>query len=309
MKMPQNITGPNGPFASVSNSTGQWVATITWTDLQGTSTAGQQVFGQVGYNTDPNNLNNGVTDNGQNYSDNPPTTHSIQITGLTAGTTYYFNVSTLDSNGNTLAQSATSSFVTAVQQVTGAPTATSSSPTAETMTWQANVAGIGKVLLGTSATSMTTAFTDGVNSFSHTVQATPLQPGTQYYFVAQNLDNNGNVLAQSAMTNFNTPPANVQVNLTQPLANPWIVGPGTPSTLSVLVVAATGGKPQAGITVNFKIVLHLGGNGQIIGTGSAVSDATGHASVQFIGKAPEIATIEATSANSNSHLLIPVVIR
>jgi hypothetical protein len=88
-----------------------------------------------------------------------------------------------------------------------------------------------------------------------------------------------------------------------------IAAPGTPSTLSVLVVAAKGGKPQAGITVNFKIVLHLGGNGQIVGIGSAVSDATGRASVQFIGKSAEIATVEATSANSNSHVLIPVVIR
>jgi hypothetical protein len=307
--MAQNITGSNGPFANVSNATGQWVATITWTDPQGTGTVGQQVFAQVDYNTDPNNLGNSVTDNGQTYSDNPPTTHSMQLTGLTAGVTYYYQASTLDSNGNTIGEAATSSFVVAPQQVTGTPTAASSSPTAATITWQANVAGMGKAMLGTSATGMTTAFTDGVNAFSHTVTASPLQPGTQYYFITQNLDNKGNVLAQSATATFNTPPANVQVNLTQPLANPWIVGSGTPSTLSVLVVAATGGKPQAGITVNFKIVLHLGGNGQIIGTGSAVSDATGHASVQFIGKTPEIATIEATSSNSNSHVLIPVVIR
>lgn len=306
--MPQNITGSNGPFASVSNSTGQWIATITWTDPQGTSTAGQQVFGQVLYNTDPNNLNNGLTDNGQNYSDTPPTTHSIQLTGLTAGATYYFNVSALDSNGNTLAQSVNTSFVAAVQQVMGTPTTASSSPTATTITWQANVAGMGKIMLGTSATAMTTAFTDGVNAFSHTVQASPLQPGTQYYFAAQNLDNQGHVLAQSATATFNTPPVNVQVDLTQPKASPLITASGKPSTLSVLVVAATGGKPQAGITVNFKIVLHLGGSGQIVGTGSAVSDATGHASVQFLGKSAEIATVEATSVNSNSHVLIPVVI-
>ncbi len=307
--MPQNITGSNGPFASVSNSTGQWVATITWTDPQGTSTVGQQVFAQINYNTDPNNLSNSVTDNGQNYSDNPPTTHSMQLTGLTAGATYYYQASTLDSNGNTIGEAAISSFVVATQQVTGTPSATSSSPTAATITWQANVAGMGKVMLGTGVTSMNTTFTDGVNAFSHTVQATPLQPGTQYYFCTQNLDNNGNVLAQSATATFNTPPANVQVDLTQPQANPLIVAPGTPSTLSVLVVAAKGGKPQAGITVNFKIVLHLGGNGQIVGIGSAVSDATGRASVQFLGKSAEIATVEATSANSNSHLLIPVVIR
>lgn len=302
--MPQNIAGANGPFANVSNSTGQWIATINWTDPTGTSPAGQQVYGQVMYGTDPNNLSTNLTDNGQNYSDNPPTTHSMQITGLTSGTTYYYNVSALDSNGNVLAQSATSSFVAAPQQVVGAPQATTSGPTAASINWQANVAGMGQVMMGVSPTALGTACADGVNSFSHTVQANALQAGTQYYYLCNNLDGQGNILAQSAVASFTTPPANVQVTLTQPKATPWIVGPGKPTTLSVVVL--NGGKPQAGITVNFSVLWHLGGDGQFVGPNSAVSGATGVASVQFMGHSGEAATIEATSPNATGHVIIPV---
>ncbi len=301
--MPQTISGANGPFANVSNTGGQWSVTITWTD-----TAGISGYGQVAYGTASNNLSSSVTEN------NPGTQHSLVLTGLADATTYYYTVSTLDSNGNTLAQSVTSTFITTPPQVVGTPQAAASGPTAATITWQANCAGLGKVALGTTAANLSMAFADNVNAFSHSVQATGLQAGTQYFYNVSDLDGQGNVLAQSAMTSFNTPPASVQVNLVQPTANPWVTPANHPSTLSVKAVLAKG-TPQAGITVNFKILLHLGGNGQIISqgapagnTGIAVTDATGTAQVQFLGKSGEIATVEATSPNSTSHAIIVATI-
>jgi hypothetical protein len=301
--MPQTIGGANGPFVNVSNTSGQWTATITWTD-----TAGISGYGYVAYGTDPNNASTTLTENNQGSQ------HSLVLNGLVAGTTYYYTASTLDSNGTTLAQSVTSSFTAAPPQVVGTPQAATSGPTAANISWQANLAGLGKVALGTAAANLSTIFTDNVNAFSHSVAVTGLQAGTQYFYQVSDMDGQGNVLAQSAVASFNTPPANVQVNLVQPNANPWVTAENHPSTLSVKAVLANG-TPQPGITVNFKILCHIGGNGQIISagapagnTGTAVTDATGTAQVHFSGKSKEIASVEATSPNSNSHALIVVTI-
>ena len=302
--MPQTIGGVNGPFVNVSNSGGQWVATVTWTDAGGING-----YGMVMYGVDPGNLSSSLAES------NPGTQHSLGMNGLSDATTYYYIVSTLDVNGNTLSQSVRSTFVTAAQQVVGNPQASPSSSTAAGINWQANCSGLGRVMMGTTPANLVTILNDGVNAFSHTVQATGLQAGTQYFYNVSNLDGQGNPLAQSAIASFTTQPANIQVNLIQPKANPWITPHGHPSTLSVEVVQTSNGKPQPGVTVSFKLLWHLGGNGQIISpgapvgsTGIAVSDASGLAQVQFLGSSGEVATIEATSANSNSHVIIPVII-
>src|SRR5262249_13435818 len=130
---------------AASSTTGT-TATITWTTDEGSTT-------RVDYGTSPSSLT--LTANNPSFV----TAHSIALTGLTAGTTYYYRVTSVDSAGNSATSPAAPasplSFVAAdtTPPVVSAVTVTPGTTTA-TITWTTDENSTTRVDYGTSQSSL-----------------------------------------------------------------------------------------------------------------------------------------------------------
>ncbi len=136
------------------------------------------------------------------------TSHLLNLTGLTASTTYYFVVESVDSASNS-SQSAQMSFVTLATSAGAVISSISVSNIASssaTVSWATNIAATSKVYFSTSSpVNLATALTAANASLvtSHSLNLTGLNASTTYYFVVESVDALSNV-TRSAQLSFNT---------------------------------------------------------------------------------------------------------
>ncbi len=180
-----SLTGNPPVISSVATSSVTTSgATVTWT----TDKASDSV---VEY----------ITSSGGDYTNAPSqgkaestTSHSVTLTGLTAGTTYYFRVKSTDSDGNT-GTGAGSNFTT-----NSGPTITFTKATDETVTqttatitWTTDLSADSKVIYSTSDTlsnPITVAST--TLDTTHQIIVNGLTLNSTYYYYLQSTDSEGN---------------------------------------------------------------------------------------------------------------------
>ena len=132
------------------------------------------------------------------------TSHSINLSGLTQGTTYYYLVVSRDASGNT-ATSSQQSFTTSSSSDTTAPVISNIQKsnitnTGASVSWNTNESADGKILYGTtSPVALATADSanEGSTGTSHTINLSGLMPGTTYYFLIVSKDGSGNTATSS----------------------------------------------------------------------------------------------------------------
>lgn len=154
-------------------------ATITWTTDQASSS-------QVDYGTTAS------------YGSASPansslvTSHSVSLTGLTAGTTYdYAAVSANSVGASTTSANFTFSTTAAPAPVISSVTATGISTTSATITWTTDQASSSQVKYGTSASYGTASSVNGSLVTSHSVTLTGLTAGTTYDYAAVSANSAG----------------------------------------------------------------------------------------------------------------------
>ncbi len=192
-------------------------ATITWnTDEPSTS--------RVDYGTSSSNLNLNVSDS------TLVTSHSLTLSGLTAGTTYYFRVTSVDASNNSSSSPPTGSspanFTTTPLNAPPVISAVMSIPTSNSaqITWTTNEQATSTVNYGTSPSALTSIVSDGTLVTSHTAMLTGLPASTIYYYRVTSADQNNNTATFPASGNsplsFTTCPCSIWNNS---------ITPGTPS--------------------------------------------------------------------------------
>ena len=192
---PPTITAVTATPAAAGTS-----ATITWTTNEpGTS--------RVDYGTSAGTLNQTVNDPALVSS------HSVNLPGLTPGTTYFFRVRSTDASTNEatspVAANPPASFVTpnpdttppTITAVTATPAAAG---TSATITWTTNEPGTSRVDYGTSAGTLNQTVNDPALVSSHSVNLPGLTPGTTYFFRVRSTDASTNEATSPVAAN---PPA------------------------------------------------------------------------------------------------------
>jgi len=139
------------------------------------------------------------------------TAHTMQLTNLVPGSTYYFKLESKDTAQNA-GQSSETSFVTAALPVdASAPTITAVAATPSTTTaqiaWTTNEVATSKVYYATTTPlSLATALTvtDSALLTNHSMALTGLTASTTYYYLVESKDaanNTGTSAESSFLTN------------------------------------------------------------------------------------------------------------
>lgn len=178
-------------------------ATISWTtNIAASST--------VIYSTN-SNLSSSTTVNG---SGGNSTGHTVVLTGLSAGTKYYFQVKSVDVDSNISIDSNVIDGVTTYYSLT--TTSDSVGPVISnlavaliatdgvTITWQTNEVATSQLLWDTdnvlnSSTTQTSVYTN-----QHAVTLTDLDPDTTYYYQAVSRDKSGNATSSTPIASVTT---------------------------------------------------------------------------------------------------------
>jgi hypothetical protein len=177
---------------ATTNLTGTSV-TVTWTTDQPSSS-------QINYGT--------TTAYGSSTTLDPTlvTAHSETITGLTAGAAYDFDV-TSTTAASLSTTSPNSTFSTPVSTATppyvGYVAAWGINNTGATVTWSTDVLATAQMAYGTTTALGQLSPLQTAMTASHGVTLTGLNPGTEYYFVAQSTGADG-ATGYSAAMNFTT---------------------------------------------------------------------------------------------------------
>jgi lysophospholipase L1-like esterase len=160
-------------------------ATITWTtDKVATS---QVQYGLTSSYTASSTLNAATT-----------TSHSVILSGLTAGTTYHYSVSSTDVYGNG-ATSTDQTFTTPLPPPAISGIASSTTQTSATITWTTDQAASSTVNYGvTSAYGV--ASTTATLVTSHSIMLSGLTAGTTYHFQVGGANSAGTVSTSSDQT-------------------------------------------------------------------------------------------------------------
>ncbi len=156
--------------------------TISWTTDESSTTS-------IAYGTSPAALTS--TSTGA-----IGTSHSVGLTGLAEGTTYYYRVTSADEAGNSTTSPATTdapaSF--AVDDLTApavSAVAVSGTGTIRTITWTTDETSTTSVAYGTTASALTSTAA-GASGTSHSVGVTGLAESTTYYYRVTSSDPSGN---------------------------------------------------------------------------------------------------------------------
>jgi len=133
--------------------------------------------------------------------------HSQTISGLTASTTYHYQVKSQDGSGNT-ATSPDFLFTTSAVQTVQPPVVSSVNVTnltsnTATISWSTDQNASTQVLYGTSSSYGSNSPLDNTMLTSHTVNLAGLTAGTVYHFEAQSV-NVGNAMGTSGGLTFTT---------------------------------------------------------------------------------------------------------
>jgi len=178
-------------ISSVSAAPSTASATITWTTNVPTTSL-------VNYGTSSGSL----TLNMSNSS--LVTSHSLTLTGLTAGTVYYYTVTSVDALNNSVTSPASpnppASFTTSVPPVLSGLTAIPGPNGAATVIWTTNTATTSVVNYGTTSSSLNLNASNAALVTSHSITLTGLTVGTTYYFRATSVDSSGNSTTSPALT-------------------------------------------------------------------------------------------------------------
>ncbi len=134
--------------------------------------------------------------------------HSITLTNLTAGTTYYYTVSSTDQNNNGPATSSVLEFSTEALPDTAPPvTSTVSSSTTDTeaiITWTTDELSDSAVRFGTQSGSLDFNTGESEDVLDHSIALTNLQPSTTYSYSVVSIDRSGNQGTASTEQTFTT---------------------------------------------------------------------------------------------------------
>ena len=174
--------GPS--ITAVSAAATPPTATITWT----TDTSSNS---RVDYGTTSSNLNL----NAINAS--MVTAHSVGLTGLTTGTTYYYRVTSVDAFGNsTTSPVLANSPASFVESDTTAPviTAVSAAPGSNTavITWTTNENSTSRVDYGTTSNNLNLNSVNNTQVTAHSISLSGLTTGITYYFRVTSVDGSSN---------------------------------------------------------------------------------------------------------------------
>ena len=170
------FTEDNQPpvISNVSATTTSSTATITWT-------TNKSATSRVDYGTSPSSLNVNAS------SSTPVTSHSLTLSGLSSGTTYYYRVTSVDSGGRTTVFPALPDApLTFTPVVAQAPTISgvSATPgsTSALITWTTNLAANSRVDYGTSPSALGLSATSAAFTTNHSVALNGLTSSTTYYY-------------------------------------------------------------------------------------------------------------------------------
>lgn len=143
----------------------------------------------VQYATSSANLDNGAyTEVGNNTILADNVVHSVVLSGLSQGLTYYYRARSVDASNNT-ATSSKSSFVTqAGPSITSVSTSTVAE-TSATITWLTGSSSDSYVIYDTNSNfSASVTVGNPINTTTHSVGLTGLVAGTKYYFRIRSTD-------------------------------------------------------------------------------------------------------------------------
>jgi len=134
------------------------------------------------------------------------TTHSVSLTGLTAGTTYHYRVNSRDAAGN---ESASGDYMLGVCSIIG-PTVSNLAVfeitgTSAKITWTTDYPSTSQVEYGPASYRITTSPLDSTLVISHSLTLAGLIQGTYYYYKVKSKDACGNEGCSTAWENFVTP--------------------------------------------------------------------------------------------------------
>jgi hypothetical protein len=198
---PTLSSGPDAGSISVKK------ATITWSTSRTADSKVQYGTTSGSYNTvEPS-------------SSSQVTSHSIQITGLTPGTTYYYKAKWTDEDGNT-GTSGEKSFSTSAAPSVQDVTASSIGLTSALLTFTSNGASSVKIYYGTTtsfggAVTMSTS----TSSTKYTSQLTGLLDGTKYYYKINTFDSDGTEYDGTVLDFTTLPRPKISNVLIQQVAN------------------------------------------------------------------------------------------
>lgn len=139
------------------------------------------------------------------------TSHSINLPSLTASTTYYFRITSVDPSNN-IATSSEQNFITAALPVVDATApvisgvGTTIRATSTTFVWTTNEPSTSEVTFATSSLSSAVSPSSVINSAlvtNHSLDATGLTASTTYYFMLKSVDAASN-LATTTEASFVT---------------------------------------------------------------------------------------------------------
>lgn len=256
--------------AAVSGTT----ATITWTTDEPSTSS-------VAYGTSAGSLSSSATGA-------TGTAHTVTVSGLAQGTTYYFRVTSADAAGNaTTSPATTGAPATFATPDTTPPAVTavaaSGSGTSATVTWTTDETSTSVVQYGTTTALGSTA--SGASGTAHSVALSGLAPSTRYYYRVVSADPSGNTTTSPAATSA---PA-VYVPTVAPVALSTVAQFATGSGAYVaddaggeIIAAPAEGYEMAGTTVPTGLTattLVTGGTTTVAG-GAASLDGTQLASTQ-----------------------------
>ena len=181
--LPGDTTPPVISAVSAAPGTGGTTATITWT-------TNEPATSRVDYGIAPDALTLNAT-NGALV-----TNHSLPLTGLTAGTTYYYRVTSVDAATNSATSPTTPAapltFVTpapdttppVISSVSAVPGANGSA----TITWSTNELSTSRVDYGTDSGALNLNFSAPALVTAHSLALSGLLPNTTYYYRVTSAD-------------------------------------------------------------------------------------------------------------------------
>jgi beta-glucanase (GH16 family) len=235
----QDTTPPAISNVIVTNITNSG-ATITWT-------TNEPATSQVSYGL--------TTVYGSNSSENGNlvTSHSVQVSGLQAGTPYHFKAVSRDASSNA-GQSGDNTFTTTAPAGDTTPPAISTVKISDlqgtnvVITWTTDEPATGRVIYGKSTDYGSSTNEDANLSVSHSVKLSNLTAGTKYHYKVESGDAAGNA-ADSNDLAFTTDVSD-QLNA-KVYPNPFIMQQGANMTFST---SGTNGGTVDIYTISGKLV-------------------------------------------------------
>ncbi len=140
--------------------------------------------------------------------------HSVALTGLTAGTVYHYRVKSLDSATGLTGVSGDNTFTTSAATVASAPAITAIqaagvTQNAATINWTTDQASHSQVEYGLTASYGTLSYQSTATGTSHQIPLSGLQAGTVYHYRVKSLNDTTGLTGVSGDNTFTTSAAPV----------------------------------------------------------------------------------------------------